>query len=119
MFKLISVLCLIVCIDYALSQRFIRPTYRPPPKRPIIRRVRDADQEPLWLNKDDNSPRAPASSDHPVLPSYIDDVKLDQHQRYARSVDSPSARRSSGSGTRSTSSHNTGRTHPGYNRRNA
>ncbi|XP_045782581.1 uncharacterized protein LOC123879087 [Maniola jurtina] len=120
MLKLISVLLLLVCIDYALSQRFIRLTYRPPPRRYIIRRVRDvSDQEPLWLNQDSNHPRAPTSGDNPVLPPYIDDVKVYPNRRYARSVDSPSARRSRGSSSKSSRSHDTGRTHPGYNRRNA
>ncbi|XP_039747043.1 lebocin-4-like [Pararge aegeria] len=163
MFKLTVILFLAVYVDYALSQRFILPTYRPPPRRPVLRRIRDVgDQEPLWLNEDnniprapatgdhpvlpsyiddmkldpnrryvrdvsypqwlyqgDNIPRAPASSDHPVLPNIIDDIKLDLNRRYARSVDSPSARRSGGSRSKSSRSHDTGRTHPGYNRRNA
>ncbi|CAF4937547.1 unnamed protein product [Pieris macdunnoughi] len=76
------------------AQRFILPTYRPPPRRPvIIRTVRDTECEhPKWLYQGD-IPRAPATGDHPVLPHYIDDVKIDPNRRYARSLDSPSAKR--------------------------
>ncbi|XP_023940494.1 lebocin-4-like [Bicyclus anynana] len=84
---------------------------------PNRRYARDVNDQPLWLNQGD-IPKAPASGDHPVLPNIIDDVKLDPNRRYARSVDSPSARRSGG-GSRSSGNHDTGRTHPGYNRRNA
>ncbi|XP_050345648.1 uncharacterized protein LOC126770326 [Nymphalis io] len=120
MFKLLSLLVLATVVIDTYGQRFIHPTYRPPPTRgPIIRTARDTgDQEPLWLYQGD-VPRAPATGDHPVLPTYIDDVKLDPNRRYARSVDSPSARRSGGGHRTSSSSRNTGPTHPGYNRRNA
>lgn len=105
------------------SQGFhiIRPTYRPPPRRPIIiRTAREArDGEPLWLYQGNDFPKAPATGDHPVLPKIIDDIKIDPNRRYARSVDSPSARRAGGSHTISSSTKNTGPTHPGYNRRNA
>ncbi|XP_023940495.1 uncharacterized protein LOC112047586 [Bicyclus anynana] len=163
MHKLISVLFLVLCMEFAFGQHFIRPTWRPPPtRRPFYRRIRDVsnqeplwlyggdvprapatgdhpvlptyiddvkldpnrryardvNDQPLWLFQDDNIPKAPTSGDHPVLPSIIDDVKLEPNQRYARSVDSPSARRSS-RGQSKSSNHDTGRTHPGYNRRNA
>nr|P85211.1 RecName: Full=Lebocin-like anionic peptide 1 [Galleria mellonella] len=39
--------------------------------------------EPLWLYKGDNIERAPTTADHPILPSIIDDVKLDPNRRYA------------------------------------
>ncbi|KAH9629563.1 hypothetical protein HF086_008607 [Spodoptera exigua] len=105
-------------------QKFIRPTYRPPrprytvgPVRPkLVRLRRDAD-EPLWLNQGD-IPRAPSSADHPVLPSVIDDIKLDPNTRTARSLGTPS-HVSHGGGSRRSSSRDTGATHPGYNRRNA
>nr|XP_034840296.1 lebocin-4-like [Maniola hyperantus] len=161
MIKILSILVLTALVADTFGQRFIHPTYRPPPRRPvIIRTVRDVSDQPLWLYQGDiprapasgdhpvlptiiddvkldpnrryardvndqplwlyqgDIPRAPATGDHPVLPTIIDDVKLDPNQRYARSVDSPSARRSGG-GSRSTGHHDTGRTHPGYNRRNA
>nr|XP_026494977.1 uncharacterized protein LOC113399916 [Vanessa tameamea] len=120
MFKLVTLLVLATIVADTYGQRFIHPTYRPPPtRRPILRTVRDTgDQQPLWLYQGD-VPRAPATGDHPVLPTYIDDVKLDPNRRYARSVDSPSAKRSGGSHKTSSSSRDAGATHPGYNRRNA
>ncbi|XP_049866657.1 lebocin-4-like [Pectinophora gossypiella] len=98
----------------------IQPTYRPPVTRgPIIRTVREArDDEPLWLWNGDDIDRAPATGDHPVLPSVIDDINLDSNTRHVRSVDSPSARRHGGHSS-SSGSRDTGATHPGYNRRNA
>lgn len=120
MFKLLTVLFLVTFAVDTFGQRFIHPTYRPPPTRgPIIRTVRDTgNQEPQWLYQGD-LPRAPATGDHPVLPNYIDDIKLDPNRRYARSLDSPSAKRSGGSHSTSSGSRDTGATHPGYNRRNA
>ncbi|CAH0721751.1 unnamed protein product, partial [Brenthis ino] len=120
MFKILPVLVLAALAVDTFGQRIIHPTYRPPPRKPIIiRTVRDTgDQEPLWLNQGE-IPKAPSSADHPVLPTYIDDVKLDPNRRYVRSVDSPSARRSGGSHSSSRGNHDTGATHPGYNRRNA
>ncbi|CAH2086327.1 unnamed protein product [Euphydryas editha] len=119
MFKLLIALVLAIFVVDTFCQRIIYPTYRPPvTRRPIIRTVRDTgDREPLWLYQGD-LPRAPTSGDHPVLPTYIDDIKLDPNTRYARSVDSPSAKRSGGSQRTSSGSRDTGATHPGYNRRN-
>ncbi|CAG4989104.1 unnamed protein product [Parnassius apollo] len=99
----------------------ILPTYRPPPQRPIIiRTVREVkNDEPLWLYKGDNIERAPATGDHPYLPPYIDDIRLDPHTRTARSFDSRSSKHSGGSHTTSNGDRGTGPTHPGYNRRNA
>lgn len=102
------------------SCRFIRPTYRPPPpttKSWIFRARRGADDQPLWLNQGDDVPRAPSTADHPVLPSIIDDIKLDPNRRTVRSLSTPSVSRGGGSGQ--SSSRDTGATHPGYNRRNA
>ncbi|KAM3963105.1 lebocin [Aphomia sociella] len=121
MLKLVYILgaLLVLYITGSSCQHIIRPTYRPPPRRPvIIRAVREAGDEPLWLYKGDNIDRAPSTADHPVLPSIIDDIKLDPIRRFARSLDSPSAKRGGGSHTTSSSSRNTGATHPGYNRRN-
>nr|O15946.1 RecName: Full=Lebocin-4; Short=Leb 4; Flags: Precursor [Bombyx mori]BAA22884.1 lebocin 4 [Bombyx mori] len=81
---------LVLFFAQASCQRFIQPTYRPPPtRRPIIRTARQAGQEPLWLYQGDNIPRAPSTADHPILPSKIDDVKLDPNRRYVRSVTNP------------------------------
>lgn len=119
MAKLVLLLGAILIVE-ASCQRYILPTYRPPrTSRPIIRTVRETNDEPLWLYKGDDVQRAPATGDHPYLPRVIDDVHLDQNKRYARSVDSPSAKRGGGSHRTSSSSRNTGSTHPGYNRRNA
>ncbi|CAH2990611.1 unnamed protein product [Chilo suppressalis] len=93
-------------------------TTAPPPKFEVRFR-RNVNDEPLWLYKGDDINRAPATGDHPYLPPYIDDVKLDPSTRYARSVDSPSAKRGGGSHSTSSSRGSTGPTHPGYNRRNA
>nr|WJG69178.1 lebocin 2 [Dioryctria sylvestrella] len=120
MLKLLFVLGVFLVVESS-CQRFIQPTFKPPPQRPvIIRRLRAAgDDEPQWLYKGDNIDRAPSTADHPFLPRIIDDVKLDPNRRYARSVDSPSAKRGGGSHSTSSGSRNTGATHPGYNRRNA
>ncbi|XP_059057087.1 lebocin-4-like [Achroia grisella] len=109
---------LVMFIVDSSCQRFIQPTYRPPRRKPvIIRAVREAD-EPLWLYEGDNIERAPATADHPVLPSVIDHIKLDPNRRYVRSLDSPSAKRGGGSHA-PTGGRDTGATHSGYNRRNA
>nr|AEO21919.1 lebocin-like protein [Pieris rapae] len=95
MIKLLTAtLLLAVFLAEVSAQRFILPTYRPPPRRPvIIRTVRDTEREqPKWLYQGD-IPRAPATGDHPVLPHYIDDVKIDPNRRCVRSLDSPSAKR--------------------------
>ncbi|CAK1545315.1 unnamed protein product [Leptosia nina] len=120
MLKLLTVLVLIAMFSVDVNSQYILPTYRPPPRRPIIiRTVRDVDREqPKWLYEGD-VPRAPATGEHPVLPPYIDDIKMDPNRRYARSLDSPSAKRYGGGGSTSSRSRNTGATHPGYNRRNA
>ncbi|CAH1643943.1 unnamed protein product [Spodoptera littoralis] len=124
--KVILVLSVLAVFLVAESscQKFIRPTYRPPrprytvgPVRPPLRIRRDAGDEPLWLYQGD-VPKAPSSGDHPVLPSIIDDVKLDPNRRTARSLSTPS-HVSHGGGSRRSSSRDTGPTHPGYNRRNA
>ncbi|XP_063821872.1 lebocin-4-like [Ostrinia nubilalis] len=111
---------LLAFVAESSAQRFIQPTYRPPPQRPpkIYRLRRDAG-EPLWLYQGDDVQRAPATGDHPYLPPNIDDIHLDPNTRYARSVDSPSAKRGGGSHSTSSGSRDTGATHPGYNRRNA
>lgn len=119
MAKLVLLLGAILIVEVS-CQRYILPTYRPPrTQRPIIRTVRETNGEPLWLYSGDDVRRAPATGDHPYLPPVLDDVHLDQNRRYARSVDSPSAKRGGGSPRTSSSSRNTGPTHPGYNRRNA
>ncbi|CAG9783844.1 unnamed protein product [Diatraea saccharalis] len=114
---------LLVFIAESSSQRITPAVYRrplPPPSPPkTIRARRDINEEPLWLYKGDDINRAPATGDHPYLPPYIDDIKLDPNTRYTRSVDSPSAKRGGGSHSTSSSSRNTGPNHPGYNRRNA
>ncbi|CAG9585315.1 unnamed protein product [Danaus chrysippus] len=112
---------MLVLVADTLCQRIIHPTWRPPPRRPVIIRTARSvsNEEPLWLYKGDDVIRAPPSGDHPVLPSIIDDINLDPNRRYARSVDSPSAKRSGGSHSSPSRNHDTGRTHPGYNRRNA
>ncbi|XP_068629671.1 lebocin-3-like [Battus philenor] len=120
MLKLLSLGLLAVILGDSLClAQFVRPTYRPPPQRPITRRARQVNDEPLWLYQGDNIDRAPSTGDHPYLPSYIDDVKLDPHTRYARSFDSRSSKHSGGSHSTSSGSRDTGATHPGYNRRNA
>ncbi|XP_047037208.1 lebocin-4-like [Helicoverpa zea] len=123
MCKLTLVLCVftVFLIAESTCQRFILPTYRPPPqpRRPVIMRARrGADDEPLWLYQGDNIERAPTTADHPFLPSVIDDVKLDPNRRYTRSLGTPRGSRGS-SGSRPSSNRDTGPTHPGYNRRNA
>lgn len=89
--RLFCLVALLFLIEESTCQRphIIYPTYRPPPQRPPpIRTVREArDDKPMWIYQGDNIPRAPASGDHPFLPSYIDDVKQDPNRRYARSVD--------------------------------
>ncbi|KAJ8707450.1 hypothetical protein PYW08_010702 [Mythimna loreyi] len=122
MTKVVLVLSILALFLIAEStcQRIILPTYRPPPapRRPVIMRARrEADDQPLWLWQGDNIERAPSTADHPFLPSIIDDVKLDHNRRTARSLSTP--RTSRGGGSRSSSSRDTGPTHPGYNRRNA
>ncbi|VVD02011.1 unnamed protein product [Leptidea sinapis] len=122
MLKLIPlVILLAVFAAEVTSQKFILPTYRPPPRKPIIiRTVRDTDgarDQPQWLYQGD-IPRAPTTGDHPYLPPYIDDVQIDANRRYARSLDSPSSKRHGGSSNSRTRGDN-GATHPGYNRRNA
>ncbi|XP_032513704.2 lebocin-1/2-like [Danaus plexippus] len=119
MYKSLLTIMLVLVAD-SLCQRIIYPTWRPPPRRPVIIRTARSvsNDEPLWLYKGDDVIRAPASGDHPNLPSIIDDIKLDPDRRYARSVDSPSAKRSGGSHSPPSRNHDTGRTHPGYNRRN-
>ncbi|KPJ06168.1 Lebocin-1/2 [Papilio machaon] len=101
------------------GDRLIRPTYRPPPQRPVIRMARQVNDEPLWLYRGDDVIKAPSTGEHPYLPSYIDDIKLDPNIRVARSFDSRSSKHSSGSHSTSNGSRDTGATHPGYNRRNA
>ncbi|XP_038215592.1 lebocin-4-like [Zerene cesonia] len=120
MLKLLSAFVLAVLLAEVTGQRIILPTYRPPPKRPvIIRTVRDTGvEEPKWLYEGD-IPRAPATGDHPYLPSYIDDIRLDPNTRVARSLDSPSGKRYGGGSHTSSRGRDTGATHPGYNRRNA
>lgn len=120
MYKLVILLgvfaAVLVC---ETSCQFIFPTYRPPPtpRQPVIMRARRSNDEPQWLIQGDDFPKAPATGDHPFLPKYIDDIKLDPNTRVARSLSTPRASR--GSGIRQSSSHDTGPTHPGYNRRNA
>ncbi|CAB3242699.1 unnamed protein product [Arctia plantaginis] len=119
MYKLLIILVVLASVFvYETScQRFILPTYRPPPKRPVLIRLRRSNDEPQWLFKGGDLPKAPATGDHPFLPKYIDDIKLDPNRRVARSLGTPRASR--GGSTRQSSSHDTGPTHPGYNRRNA
>ncbi|XP_013188814.2 lebocin-4-like [Amyelois transitella] len=121
MLKLVLFVLGVFLVAESSCQRFVQPTFRPPPRKPIlIRKVRAAsDDEPLWLYKGDNIDRAPSSADHPFLPQFTDDVKLDPNRRYARSLDSPSAKRGGGSHSTSSGSRDTGATHPGHNRRNA
>nr|ACB45566.1 lebocin-like protein [Antheraea pernyi] len=114
----ISVLLVVDTTCWSRDLPVIYPTYRPYHTLPpvIMRAKRSADDEPLWLFKGDDIPRAPATGDHPVLPSIIDDIKLDPNTRYARSLSTPSKYRG-GSHTISNSKQSTGPTHPGYNRR--
>ncbi|XP_049867602.1 lebocin-4-like [Pectinophora gossypiella] len=122
---IILVVCvaLIALIADVTSQpyRYYRRRYTPRVRVVRIRLVRvprEVRDEPQWLWQGDNIDRAPASGDHPILPSVIDDIKLDPNRRHARSVDSPSARRHGGQSS-SGDRRDTGPTHPGYNRRNA
>ncbi|KAJ8705300.1 hypothetical protein PYW07_011127 [Mythimna separata] len=120
MTKVILVLSVLAVFLIAEStcQRFIHPTYKPPPTQPPRWRFRrEAEDEPLLQWQEDNIERAPSTADHPYLPSIIDDVELDPNRRYARSLSTPRASR--GGGSRPSSSRDTGPTHPGYNRRNA
>lgn len=120
MFRTTSLLAGVLLVVFAeCSAQFILPTYRPPRTTPRIYRVRRDVGEPQWLYKGEDVQRAPATGDHPYLPPHIDDIKLDPDTRYARSVDSPSAKRGGGSHSTSSGSRDTGATHPGYNRRNA
>ncbi|XP_075987163.1 lebocin-4-like [Anticarsia gemmatalis] len=121
MFKPVIILSVLAVFFICESscQRFIQPTWRPPPqpRYPILQRARrGADDQPLWLYQGD-VPKAPSTGDHPFLPQYIDDIKLDPHTRVARSYGTKSVSR--GSNSRPSSSRDTGPTHPGYNRRNA
>lgn len=50
---------------------------------------------------------------------HFTDLPVNKYVRVVRSLDSPSAKRGGGSHTTSSSSRNTGSTHPGYNRRNS
>ncbi|KAJ0180612.1 hypothetical protein K1T71_004016 [Dendrolimus kikuchii] len=112
---------LVLFIGECSCQHIIYPTYRPPPQRPfVIRTARDTGRgEPQWLFQGDNIPKAPTAGEHPVLPSIIDDVKLNTDRRYARSLSTPSVSRGARGGHTPTGSRDTGPTHPGYNRRNA
>ncbi|KAF9824353.1 hypothetical protein SFRURICE_005230 [Spodoptera frugiperda] len=127
MSKLLPVLAVLAVfmIVESTCQLIIRPTYRPPrpPKRPImIRARRDAGDEPLWLYQGD-VPKAPSSADHPVLPSIIDDVRMNPNRRTARSMGTSSqvsqGHGSHGGGSHKSSGRDNGANHPGYNRRNA
>lgn len=116
MAKLVLLLGAILIVE-ASCQHYILPTYRPPKTRtPIIRTVRETNDVKY---KGDDVHEVPASI-HPAVPSVIEDSRLlDQNKRYARSLDSPSAKRGGGSHKTTSGSRNTGPTHPGYNRRNA
>nr|ACB45567.1 lebocin-like protein [Antheraea pernyi] len=86
-FTLILVIASVLFAQESSCLRFIQVTFRPPPERPIvIRKLREAADEPLWLYKGEDNIHAPATGDHPSLPSIMDDVKLDPNRRYTRSV---------------------------------
>ncbi|XP_028159200.1 lebocin-4-like [Ostrinia furnacalis] len=132
---LLSLAAVLAFVAESAAQHIILPTYRPPPQRfPKIYRVRRS--EPLRLTDVDPEP-SPEPCDYPYVPphlcglvdpyEYANSAHLDVEgssqqkpkSRYARSVDSPSAKRGGGSHSTSSGSRDTGATHPGYNRRNA
>ncbi|XP_047986119.1 uncharacterized protein LOC125226244 [Leguminivora glycinivorella] len=98
----------------------ILPTYRPPRQGPVIRYARAADDikpsetDTHNLASINNVP----SSDENIPHTYLYQDQ-ESNQRIARSLDSPGAKRGGGSSRTSSGSRDTGRTHPGYNRRNA
>lgn len=101
----------------AYSQRLpiIYPTYRPPPQPPSypIRIAREAGVESLRFNGDDELTQL-TTEDRPSLLS----VDMDPI-RHVRSLSTPSSgRRSGSSSSKGSTGHDTGPTHPGYNRRN-
>ncbi|XP_073943416.1 uncharacterized protein [Choristoneura fumiferana] len=83
----------------------ILPTFRPPTRGKITRYVREISELTPLLNEKVNN----------FIPEQDHEL---QSNRPERSVDSPSAKRGGGHST-SSGSHDTGPTHPGYNRRNA
>nr|ABG72704.1 lebocin-like protein [Antheraea mylitta] len=86
-FTLVLVIASVLFVQESSCQRFIQPTFRPPPRRPIvIRKLREATDEPLWLYKGEDNSHEPATGDHSSLPSMIDDVKLDPNRRNTRRV---------------------------------
>jgi hypothetical protein len=75
---------LLVFVAESMGQHIIYPTYRPPPQNPpVIRTARDVEYgAPQWIYGED------IATDYPYQPPfYIDDVKLEENRRYARSVD--------------------------------
>lgn len=96
--------------------RIIRPIYRPPrrPRYHILRIAREA-RDPIRLFKDDNVNQL--TSERPLI---YDDIKMDPSKRYVRSLSTPGHGRASGSSSsKGSRGHDTGATHPGYNRRSA
>lgn len=117
----LTVVTVLLFVDTTCLSRdlpVVYPTFRPRyTVGPVtLRTKRSADDEPLWLFRGDDIPRAPATGDHPVLPLIIDDIKLDPNTRYARSLSTPS-KYHGGSHTISKGKEHTGPTHPGYNKR--
>lgn len=74
-------------VEESSCQRYIQPTFKPAPRRPIIiRKLRETGDGPVWLYKGDNIFRAPATSNYPILASIIDYIKLHPNRRYTRSI---------------------------------
>lgn len=81
MLKIISVLFLVIYIDFALGR--ILPGSWSPHRRTIFRKARELrDQKPQWLNKNDNIHRLSASGYHSVLPYNNFDDNRDVDGKY-------------------------------------
>lgn len=121
MCKLVFVLAILSVFLIAESTclRMIQPTYLPGVryvsiKSPAISRARRAvEDETHTLQKEHDIDQGRSWGDD----VYAGDVEFNPYIRTVRSLSTPSVSR--GSGSRQSSSRDTGATHPGYNRRNA
>ncbi|KOB78261.1 Lebocin-like protein [Operophtera brumata] len=107
---------LFIATAYSQRVRIIRPVYRPPPQRPHypIRRAREADVGTLRLSSNDELTQL-TTEERPLLLA----VDIEPNERHVRSLSTPGRGRTSGSSSKGSRGHDTGPTHPGYNRRNA